>query len=183
MNIRLPRILFVLHQYRSFFIKILIAVCIDILVLSITLVWINIMSNASIVEIAIAPSLIVINLGFTIVARFTIRKLYLVLLFNILLAPFIFYSLKCGWSWCQEHENFRKWQFAANGKYYELKLDKRDTSYDISKITPGPVTEFMRGQYKISNDSTQLIDIVSPMVVYKDTLTGFQKEKIALRKD
>jgi len=183
MNIRLRRILFVLHQYKSFFSCLLVIVCIDILVLTGLVVWINATPDVSIVTIAIIPSLIIINVCLTVVARFILKKHYLTFLFNILLAPLIFYGIWCGWFWYQEHKNFTRGQFQANGKYYELLLDKRDTSYSFSELYTGSSIQFMRGQYRMSHDSVYLTDPVNPMIVYKDTLIGFAKTKIVLKEE
>jgi hypothetical protein len=182
-NIRPRRILFVLHQYRSVFIKILIALCIDVLVLLGLVLWINATPDISIAGSAVIPSLIVINIGLTVVARFTLKKFYLTFLFNIVLAPLIFYGLCWGWLSYQGYKNFIRWQFPANGKHYELLLDKRDTSYSFSELSSGSSMQFMRGQYRTSHDTVYLTDPVNQMIIYKDTLIGFSKESIVLKEE
>ena len=171
-------------KYKSLFIKISIAIGIDVILLSVCIIWMQATPDISIVEILLLPAIFIINIGLGVASKFIIPKLYAVFLINSVLAAIIFHLLFNGWFTYKDHENFKRLDFTSSKKKYELLLDYRDTAYSFSDVSNiGSSTEFMRGQYKISKDSVYLIDTVNQMIVYKDTLIGFAKNKIVLKEE
>jgi hypothetical protein len=133
----------------------------------------------SILEYLLLLAIFVINIGFAVVSKYIMKLWYLPFILNSVIAVIIFHLLFSGWYTFTDYKNFKRMQFSSADKKYELLLDNRDTSYSFFEL--GSSSKFMGGGYKISNDSIYLIDNLSPMVVYKDTLTGFSKEKIVLK--
>lgn len=87
-------------------------------------------------------------------------------------------------SWYAWQGRGRKMQFVSGGKEYELLLSRRDTSYNFyDRYHDGSSTCFMSGQYKLIRDTVYLTDSVNQMIVYKDTLIGFAKDKIVLKEE
>ncbi|MGZ3810402.1 MAG: hypothetical protein ACXVB0_21670 [Mucilaginibacter sp.] len=171
-----------LPKYKSLIVRVLIAIGIDIILLSVFIVWMQATPDVSIVEILLLPAIFIINIGLGIASKFIIRRLYPVFLINSVLGALIFHLLFNAWFFYNDHKDFNRMKFELGKKSYELLLDKRDTSYSFSELFNGSSDEFMRGQYKISNDSVYLTDKVNTMVVYKDSLIGFSKDKIAMKK-
>ena len=166
-------------KYKSLLIRILIAIAVDVLLLSIFIIWMHPTPEESILEYLLLLAIFVINIGFAVVSKYIMKLLYLPFILNSVIAVVIFHLLFKGWYAYNDHKNFKRMLFTSANKKYELLLDIRDTSHSFLKI--GSSNKFMGGEYKINNDSIYLIDNLSPMIVYKDTLIGFAKEKIVLK--
>lgn len=174
---------FQLHSSRSLGRKLLIAVIIDILVLSVLIVWVIIEPKISFILIGVIPALFVINLCLAVVARFIAPKFYFTLLLNAIISSAVFYGLNISRIWYYDRHNFDRWLFTADNKHYELVLKKSDSSYSIFELHRSSSQIFMSAGYTLNNDTIKLTDVVSPVTIYKDTLRGFITEKIALKKE
>ena len=90
--------LFALHQTKSIFSKILVVVCIDIVLLTGLVIWLNATIDLINLEIFVLEGLFVANLGFAVVCRFVAPKFYLPFLINTILSAVIFHCLFLVWS-------------------------------------------------------------------------------------
>lgn len=139
--------------------------------------------DESTIELLLLMAIFVINIGFAVASKYTIRSWYFPLVLNSIIAVFIFHTILMCW-YAYQDRGIVKMTFSDDGKLYELVLDKKDTSYSFyEKYRDGYLIRFMSGQYKMSRDTLCLTDLVNQMIVYKDTLIGFEKKKIVLKEE
>lgn len=170
-------------KYKSLAIKILIIIGIDILLFFVFITWWQPGADESTIEWLLLLAIFVINIGFAIASKYTIRAWYFTLVLNSIIATLIFHISLVGW-YSYQVRGMRKMWFVSGEKSYQLIFDKKDTSYSFYKNdNNGSSSRFMSGQYKISNDTVYLTDPVNQMIVYKDTLIGFEKKKIVLKEE
>ncbi|HVV56239.1 MAG TPA: hypothetical protein VHC47_12975 [Mucilaginibacter sp.] len=164
-------------------IKILIAMGIDAVLFLGFILWWQPSIDESTIELLLLTAIFVINIGLAVAFKYTIRSWYFTLVLNSIIAVLIFHIILIGW-YAYQDSGMVKMIFSGNEKHYELVLDKKDTSYSFyEKYSDGSLNRFMSGQYKISNDTVYLTDPVNQMMVYKDTLIGFEKKKIVLKEE
>ncbi|MBS1532737.1 MAG: hypothetical protein JSU01_20715 [Bacteroidetes bacterium] len=178
--------LYNLHTYRASFARILVTVGIDLVLLAALVAYTQPIPESAIIAIPVILALFILNIGIAVVARFVWKKLYFTFALNSILAPLIFYLVLMGWYTYRPHLLFITWKFDNKGKHYELTLRKKEMAYSFLELDsdfPGSGSVNMSGSYFVRNDTIHLTDILSPMVIYKDTLIGFAKEKIGLIKE
>jgi hypothetical protein len=169
-------------KYISLLIKVLIAIGVDVILFFVFIVWWHPTPDESTIELLLLMAIFVTNIGLAVAFRYTIRVWYLPVVLNSIIAALVFHLTLTSWYAYQDRG--RKMQFAAGENKYELILSRKDTSYNFyEKYRDGSSNRFMSGQYKISRDTVYLTDPVNQMIVYKDTLIGFAKDKIVLKEE
>ena len=168
-------------KHKSYAIKIFIAAGIDVILFFVFVLWWQPVPDESTIELLLLMAIFVINIGLAVASKYTIRSWYLPLVLNSIVAIFIFHIVLSG-RYGYHDQGLRKMRFVTGGKSYELIFDKKDTSYNFyEKYSNESSNRLMSGQYKMKGDSIYLTDPVNQMIVCKDSLIGFAKEKIALK--
>jgi len=124
----------------------------------------------------IIPTIVLINLIVALILYAIKRKrLAGLLLFNSLLAPFIYNILSSRHYHFYRQRHFTTYRFIYKQHTFEIELEKDNHFYNFSDVTNQPhgSTDSFMGDYKISNDSIVLIDSTRHPIIFSNKLIGY----------
>jgi len=141
--------------------------------------------SISIALIIIIPIIITINLliaGILWVLKKKSISRYFIL--NSFIAPIITYFL---WSFAiNRHQDriYETYSFYKNNKKYQINIYKPDNTFSINEfLNPGSSWSYQDGIVERENEKIILRTDSTEFVIINDTIIGFTKEKIKLKKE
>jgi len=163
--------------------QLFILAIVDFIVIRFWLLRIDPDPSVSIGIIFLVPSVFIVNVIISIIVAFIKKEFASLFVINSVIASILVYVLFLQGIDRHQKKRYETWQFSLIDTTFEIRLNKIDTTFNVYyKTTNSYSVGFMEGKYTIKHNEYYLVSDSAQLKISNETLYGFRRVIISLRK-